>query len=140
MKKKIAALLRDGSLAGNAEYAPLHKAHQSSQRAFERARKEKTAAKSAYRDALANGEKDHDRLLELLTAFRQAKYMQRYHSAGFKLNKHKLYRWLESWLKVAEVPHEPEKAAAAKTKSKKTLPVKARVKKSTAPKVAGKQA
>lgn len=119
MKKKIEALLREGSLADNAEFAPLQKSHQSTRRAVERAKKEKDAAKSAYRNALGNGEKDQDLLLELLTAFRQAKYMQRYHGAALKLAKHRLHTWVESWLKNAEVPHEPKKAAKAAPKLKK---------------------
>lgn len=119
MKKKIEALLRDGNLTGNAEFAPLNKAQQSAQKALERAKKEKTEAKQAYREALGNGEKDHDRLLELLTTFRQAQYMQRFHRAGHRLAKHRLHRWIETWLKTAEVPHEPKKVAAPKAKTKK---------------------
>lgn len=131
MKKKIEALLRDGNLTGNAEFAPLNKAQQSAQKALERAKKEKAEAKQAYREALGNGEKDHDRLLELLTTFRQAQYMQRFHRAGHRLAKHRLHRWLETWLKTAEVPHEPKKTAAPKSKTKKndtTVAVKTTVK------------
>jgi hypothetical protein len=114
MKKKIEALLKDGSLAGNAEYGALFMAQQSAKRAFEKAKKEKSEAKNAYRDALDNGEKDHDRLFELLTACRQAKFMQLYHRAAHKLAKYRLTRWLEGFLKNTEVPHEPAKARSAK--------------------------
>ncbi|GAB4499747.1 MAG: hypothetical protein OHK0019_37270 [Saprospiraceae bacterium] len=120
MKKKIETLLRDGNLIGNAEFITLNKAQQSAKKALERAKKEKMEAKHAYREALGNGEKDHDRLLELLTAFRQAQYMQRFHRAGHRLAKHRLHRWLETWLKTAEVPHEPKKAAATRSKTKKS--------------------
>lgn len=120
MKKKIETLLRDGNLTGNAEFIPLNKAQQSAKKALERAKKEKMEAKHAYREALGNGEKDHDRLLELLTAFRQAQYMHRYQRAGHRLAKHRLHRWLETWLKTAEVPHEPKKAAATRSKTKKS--------------------
>ncbi len=120
MKKKIEALLRDGHLTGNAEFAPLNKAQQSAQKSIERAKKEKTEAKQAYREALGNGEKDQDRLLELLTTFRQAQYMQRFHRAGHRLAKHRLHRWLETWLKTAEVLHEPKKSAATRSKTKKS--------------------
>lgn len=119
MKKKIEALLKDGSLAGNAGYASLSKAHQSARRALERAKKEKSEAKQTYSDALSNGEKDHDRLFELLTIFRQAKYMHRFQQAGYKLAKHRLTHWLEGFLKNAEVPHEPAKTRPAKPKAKK---------------------
>jgi hypothetical protein len=116
MKKKIEALLKDGSLAGNADYAALHKTQQSAKRALEKAKKEKSEAKNVYREALGNGEKDHDRLLELLTACRQTKFMHLYHRAGHKLAKHRLVRWLEGFLKNAEVPHEPAKVKTVKTK------------------------
>jgi hypothetical protein len=121
MKKKIEALLSDGALAGNAGFEPLHKPFQSAKRALAKAQKEKSEAKNAYRDALGQGEKDHDRLLELLTAYRQAKFMQRYHRAGQKLAKHRLHRWVEDYLKTAEVPHEP-----AKSKVKKAKPASAK--------------
>ncbi len=140
MKKKIEALLHDGSLTGNAEYASLYKAHQSAKRAVERAKKEKAAAKETFRDALVNGEKDQDRLFALRTALLQAKYMQRYHSAGLKLNKYLLHRWLESWLKTAEVPHAPKEQDAVKPKTKKAAPVNAPAKASKAPKATGKKA
>lgn len=138
MKKKIEALLQDGSLTGNAEYASLYKAHQSAKRAVERAKKEKTAKKETYRDALVNGEKDQDQLLALRTALLQAKYMQRYHSAGLKLNKYLLHRWLESWVKTAEVPHEPKEQGTVKPKAKKAVPEKAAAKASKVPKATGK--
>jgi len=118
MKKKIEALLRDGSLAGNAQYEALHKSHQSAKRALERAKTAKSDAKTTYQDALGKDEKDHDHLFELLTAFRQAKCMQQFHRAAAKLAKHKLYRWLENHLKNAEVPHEPVKVQTAKVKTK----------------------
>ena len=144
MKKKIEALLRDGSVVGNAEYQVLHKAHLSAKRALERAKKEKSEAKTAYQDALDNSEKDHDRLFELLTVFRQSKYMSRYHRATFKLAKHRLHRWLEDCLKNMEVPHEPLTSRSAKYKSKKIATEKsAKVKTSSqgkTPKAAGKPA
>lgn len=120
MKKKIEALLRDGSLAGNAEYEALHKSLQSTKRALERAKTAKSDAKSAYQDALGKDEKDDERLFELLTVFRQAKCMQQFHRAAFKLVKHKLHRWLESYLKNVEVPHEPIKVQTVKTKAPKS--------------------
>ena len=119
MKKKIEALLRDGSLAGNAQYEALYKSHQSANRAHERAKTAKSDAKTTYQDALGKDEKDHDRLFELLTVFRQAKCMQQFHRAAAKLAKHKLYRWLEAHLKNAEVPHEPIKVQTAKVKAPK---------------------
>lgn len=120
MKKKIEALLRDGSLAGNAQYEALHKSHQSAKRALERAKTAKSDAKTTYQDALGKDDKDHDRLFELLTAFRQAKCMQQFHRAAAKLAKHKLYRWLEMHLKNAEVPHEPVKVPTANVKTPKS--------------------
>ncbi len=124
MKKKIEALLRDGSLAGNAQYEALHKSHQSAKRAHERAKTAKSDVRTTYQDALGKDEKDHDRLFELLTAFRQAKCMQQFHRAGLKLAKHKLHRWIETHLKNAEVPHEPVKVPAAKAKSPKPASAK----------------
>jgi serine protease inhibitor ecotin len=143
MKKKIAALLKDGSLKGNAEYESLLKAQQLAKRALERAKKEKSEAQTVCQEALAQGKKDQDGLLELLTAYRQAKCMRQYHRAGHKLAKHRLHSWLENYLKTAEVPHEPAKAKAAKTfKSKKTVPAKVgnakMANKVKTPKVAGK--
>ena len=61
-------------------------------------------------------------MFELLTALRQAKCMQRFHSAGLKLKKHLLQRWLENWLKNTEVPHEPKKSGGAKVKVKNAKP------------------
>lgn len=123
MKKKIAALLEEGTLTGNQEFSTLQKAHQTAKRATERAKKEKNATKSAHREALNNGEKDQDRLLELFTAFQQAKYMHRFHRAGLKLRAQQLTRWAENWLKNSEVPHAPEKQRAASPKKKKTTKV-----------------
>lgn len=140
MKKKIEALLKDGSLEGNAGFAPVFKAHQSAKNAFEKAKKAKFEAKQAYRSALEQGEKDNERLLELLTAFRQAKSMQQYHRAGFKLALHRLHGWVESWLKNAEVPHEPKKAKTAQPKAPKTTKAKALAKTGKTPKAAGKAA
>lgn len=125
MKKKITALMRDGSLAGNAEYEPLHKSYLLAVSALDRAKKAKTVAKKAYREAFDQGEKDQDRMFELLTALRQAKCMQRFHSAGLKLKKHLLHRWLENRLKNTEVPHEPKKSDGAKVKAKNPKPKKA---------------
>lgn len=111
MRKKLEALLADGSVAGNAACQTLHKAFQNGKRSLTKAKKEKNEARVAYREAVSNDEKDQDRLFELLTAFRRAKYMHRYHRAGYQLAKYRLTGWLEAWLKNAEVPHEP----AAKT-------------------------
>lgn len=119
MKKKIAALLENGALANNREFGPLHKAHQTAQRAAERAKKEKSEAKSIYREALNKGEKDQNLLLELFTSFEQAKHMHRFHRAGLKLRAYQLERWAERWLKQAEVPHSPENKAVAKPEKKK---------------------
>jgi len=119
MKKKIEALLRDGSLAGNAEYGALHKSLQSAKRALERAKTAKSDAKTAYQDALGKDEKEDERLFELLTASRQAKCMRQFHRAAFKLAKHKLHRWLESYLKNVEFPHEPVKVQTAKATATK---------------------
>lgn len=134
MKKKIDALMREGSLAGNAEYEPLHKSYLLALSALDRAKKAKTAAKNAYREAFDQGEKDQDRMFELLTALRQAKCMQRFHSAGLKLKKHLLQRWLENWLKNTEVPHEPKKSGGAKVKVKNAKPQKAPASPSKTPK------
>lgn len=123
MKKKITALLENGALTGNQEFNALQKAHQTAKRAAERAKKEKSEAKSVYREALNGGEKDQVRLFELFTAFRQARYMHRFHRAGLKLRAHQLEHWLEGWLKQAEVPHAPEKRVAARPKKKKTTKV-----------------
>jgi hypothetical protein len=125
MKKKMEALLKDGSLAGNAEFAALQKAQQSAKRALEKSKKEKSEAKNAYRDAIGKDGKDDERLFELLTAFRQSKFMHKYHQAGHKLAKNRLMRWLEGFLKNIEVPHEPLKLKTPKSKSKKAEQAKA---------------
>ncbi len=121
MRKKLEALLADGSVAGNSVLQTLHKAFQNGKRSLAKAKKEKTEAKIAYREAVSNGEKDQDRLFELLTAFRRSKHLQRYHRAGYQLAKHRLTAWLESWLKNDEVPHEPAPKSGNKkpAKSKK---------------------
>lgn len=114
MKKKIEALLRDGSVAGNVEHEALQKNYQSAKRALERAKIVKSNTKTAYRAALGKDEKDHDHLFELLTVFRQAKSMQQFHRAAHKLAKYKMHKWLESFLKNMEMPHEPLKTHIAK--------------------------
>ena len=119
MKKKLEMLLHDGSLSGNAEYAPLYKAQQSAHRALEKSKKEKSEARQTYKDALGNGEKNRDLLFELLIAFRQAKYKHRLQRSGYQLAKYRLTRWLEDFLKSAEMPHEPVKLRTDKPKAKK---------------------
>lgn len=119
MKKKLEILLQDGRLSGNVEHAPLLKAQQTAHRALERAKKVKTEARQTYKEALGNDEKDRDLQFELLISFRQAKYRHRLQKSGYQLAKYRLTRWLEDFLKSAEVPHEPVKIRTDKSKTKK---------------------
>lgn len=124
MKKKLEALLREDRVLGNAEFKKLHGAYQTAKTALERAKHEKSEARQLYREANTSDEKDGDRLLELLTAFRQAKSMVKYHRAGWQWAKHRLHRWLEVWLTSAPTPEQVEKVRPVKTKPGKIAPAK----------------
>ena len=126
MKKKIEALLQDSRLAGNAALERLQKTWQTTKAGIEKAKTEKSKAKTAYRNA-ANGEgkKNRDTVMALRTAFRQAKAMQRYHRAAFELAEYRIIHWLENWRSETPEPH-----ATSSAKQKKAL-------KKTAPKSGG---
>ncbi|MBP6826603.1 MAG: hypothetical protein KA165_08605 [Saprospiraceae bacterium] len=118
MKKKLETLLREGRAAGNAEFKNLHHAYQNAQTALERAKSEKSEARQSYRDAVEHDKKESDRVFELLTAFRQAKSMVKYHRAGWQLAKHRFYHWLEVYLKSTPVLKKDETGSGKATSGK----------------------
>jgi hypothetical protein len=117
MKKKLKALIQDARLQGNTAFEDLKKAYLSAQNAVAKAKAKKAKAKTAYRDAAAeDGKKNHPSLLELRTAFRQAKYMQQYYRAALDLAEYRLSLWLADWLgqqpeAEGEAPAKPKKSA-----------------------------
>lgn len=124
MKKKIANLMQDERLLGNADFESLQKAHQQSKSKVQKAKVAKAKAKLAIQNFEPEaGKKDQETLFALRTAFQQAKAMQHFHRLGFDLAKFRLTRWLENWLHEVSEPHEwvlvkPEKEPK---KSKKTI-------------------
>lgn len=117
MKKKIEVLMQDSRLAGNAVFERLNMGYQSAKNTLDKAKTEKAKAKLAYRNAAnEQGKKNREILMELRTAFRQAKYMRQYHGAAAELADYRLSAWVESWISQMPEPHE-----SVENKQKKTV-------------------
>jgi aspartate oxidase len=129
MKKKIESLLQDARLAGNSLYERLNMGYQSARSTLEKAKAEKLKTKTAYKNASQeDSRKNRETLLALRTAFKQAKYMQRYHRAALELAEYRLSSWLENWAgqQSADTPNAAKEAAPKNKKAtpeaKKTTP------------------
>jgi hypothetical protein len=107
MKKKIATLLDDNRLIGNANVEALQKAYRLFKSKLQKAKAAKTKAKLAFQNhAAESGKKDQDTLLVLRTEFYQAKAMQEYQRLGYELAKFRLTKWLENWAREMAEPQE----------------------------------
>ncbi len=107
MKKKIATLLEDSRLIGNADVEALQKAYRLSKSKLQKAKASKTKAKLAFQNLAAEGgKKDQDTLAVLRTEFYQAKAMQEYQRLGYELAKFRLTKWLENWAREMAEPQE----------------------------------
>jgi hypothetical protein len=145
MKKKIEVLMKDIRLVGNAAFEKLQKSHQSAQTTLDKAKADKVAAKTAYRNVVEADKKNRERIAELHTAFLQAKYMRQYHRAAADLATYRLSQWLENWAdknpvlkseKAKKAPKkvaQPSKAPAESAKPSKTKAAKKEVQASKAP-------
>ncbi|MDX1911798.1 MAG: hypothetical protein SFV22_09955 [Saprospiraceae bacterium] len=131
MKKKIESLLQDARLVGNALYERLNMGYQSARNTLKKATAEKAKAKTAYKNAAQEeNKKNRETILALRTAFKQAKYMQRYHRAALELAEYRLSAWLENWAEqatetpgAAQTPKSAKPAAGAKrTSAGKRMP------------------
>jgi len=96
MKKKLAILLGNARVTGNARFKTLYQKYQSAADALDKAKSEKTSAKKAYHQAVQEGKSGSDHF-ELLIGFRKAKFWRQYQRADFQLAQHHLAQWIEEF-------------------------------------------
>lgn len=107
-------MLMDERLAGNEILVPLHKGYLDAKNQVKQAKSEKAATKTAYQAGVQRGEKDGMLMMELLTAYRQAKHLLHFQQLGATLAKQRLYQWLDKWSRETAVPQSSKEQRAKK--------------------------
>lgn len=115
MKKALQSVLQDERAAANPAFTTLFQHYSTVKEALLQAKTVKLTAKSAYQQAL-RGRLPEAEVLELLTAFRQAKYLQLYQEEALQLSKYRLRMWLDEHFSGNEIPHPTEKKSTKQDK------------------------
>jgi hypothetical protein len=123
MKKVFERMLADERLAGNEDLAPLQKGFLDAKNQVKQAKASKSTTKAAYQAAVQRGEKSTLLMMELLTAYRQAKHMLHYQQLAAELAKHQLYQWLDNWSRETAVPQSSKEQKAKKKQGGKASKV-----------------
>ena len=121
MKKKLAILLGNARVTGNARFKTLYQKYQGAAEALDKAKSEKTSAKKAYHQAIKENKPDSNHLFELLTGFRKAKFWRQYQRADFQLAQHHLAQWIEEFEQKNNAKPETKNKKVA-NKGKKSAP------------------
>jgi hypothetical protein len=97
--KKIEEILHRERLTENPEFKAAYRDYQDARRRRDEAREGHRQARRTYRHAEENGEHDEDQLTELQLQLRQEKHLARYHREAYRLARHRLRSWIDSFLR-----------------------------------------